>query len=319
MDFSTDDQLAQYEWQHIVAVYDGSNAILYLNGTEIDNRPLALNTQDDLLLVGTNGYRGGSLDGKFDDIRLYDRALTPGEVAILAGGRETLSATTLADALDVDHDLTITSGGLDASSQDIFVGGDWANSATFVPGGNTVTFDGADAQSISSDTFYNLTIANTHASPGDSQDVDADALTVTNTLTVSDGQFQPASGSSFNDVTITSDGIFKPDAAADITVTGDWTNSGTFTANLSNVHFQGFGGSQTITSGGDSFYDFTVDGGDYDSSLIGYWAADEGSGSTVADSIGSNTANMTGSWTGDTATEIDFDNESAISLSTGTD
>src|SRR3990167_422325 len=110
--------------------------------------------------------------------------------------------TTLAAALDVNGNLTITAGTLDISTSNyaISVAGNWSNTGTFTEKSGTVTFDGALAQTLTGETFYNLTINNTAATPSDTVDVDSSAaVTVTNTLTVTDGQFQPTTLSSFKD------------------------------------------------------------------------------------------------------------------------
>ncbi|OGZ69892.1 MAG: hypothetical protein A3F47_01110 [Candidatus Staskawiczbacteria bacterium RIFCSPHIGHO2_12_FULL_38_11] len=67
--------------------------------------------------------------------------------------------TTLGAALDLDDDITLTSGTLDVSGSNygINVAGDWSNSGTFTQGTGTVTFDGTDQSLVGSTTFYNLT------------------------------------------------------------------------------------------------------------------------------------------------------------------
>ncbi|MBI4431418.1 MAG: hypothetical protein HY587_06875 [Candidatus Omnitrophica bacterium] len=171
----------------------------------------------------------------------------------------------LQDALTVTSDLTLTAGTLDADSNgntaggdisDINVGGNWSNSGIFNERTDTVTFNGAAAQTLTGETFYNLTVANTAATPSDTVDVDSSAaVTVTNALAVNDGQFQPTTASSFKNVTIASIGILKPDASASITVSGNFTNSGTFTHNSGTVTFNG-SAAQTLT--GDTFNNLTI-------------------------------------------------------------
>lgn len=166
---------------------------------------------------------------------------------------------TLEDALDADGNLTITNGTLDANTSEnnaITLAGNWNNSGgTFVEREGTVTFNGSGAQTLTGETFYNLTINNSAGSPGDSTDVDSSAaVTVTNTLLVSDGQFRPASGSDFATVSIGANGILQPAAGANITVSGNWSNAGTFTANSGTVTFDGT--SQTLNDD-NTFYNFT--------------------------------------------------------------
>ncbi len=167
-----------------------------------------------------------------------------------SGGTWTLAAT-----LDVNANLTITTGTLAAGSNAITLAGNWSNAASFTEGTGTVTFDGTGAQTLTGETFYNLTINNTAASPDDSTDVDSSAaVTVSNTLTVTDGQFQPTTASDFSAVTISTNGILKPDSGAAITVSGAWSNSGTFTANSGTVTLDGV--TQTVT-GATTFYNLS--------------------------------------------------------------
>ena len=168
---------------------------------------------------------------------------------------------TIQDALDVDGNLVLSAGALDVKSGSDFqvnVGGNWSNTGgAFTERSGTVVFDGSGSQTVTAETFNNLTIDNSAGSPGDSTDVDAAAVTVNGTLTVTDGQFQPATSADFDGaVSIGSNGILKPDASAAITVAGDWTNTGTFTHNSGTVTFDG-SGLQTIT-GTPTFNNLTV-------------------------------------------------------------
>ena len=148
------------------------------------------------------------------------------------------------------------------SSSVITLTGNWSNSGTFNTGTGNVTFDGSGAQTLtgtltgSTGMFYDLYINNSAATPSDTVDVDANQITVTNTLTVNDGQFQPASSSDFKDVTINTNGILKPDASAAITASGNWSNSGAFTNNSGTVTFDDSAQTSTI-SGSTTFYNFT--------------------------------------------------------------
>ncbi len=85
--------LAQHEWQHIAITYDGSSSAvglrIYLNG-----RPLATDALRDHmqkkaslpsyatghLTLGQRFRDRGFKDGEFDELRTYDRALTPLEI-----------------------------------------------------------------------------------------------------------------------------------------------------------------------------------------------------------------------------------------------
>jgi len=64
---------------------------------------------------------------------------------------------TLDAALDVNNDLTITSGTLDSGGNTITLGRHWSNSGTYTHGNNSVTLDGTNQTVSGSTTFYNLT------------------------------------------------------------------------------------------------------------------------------------------------------------------
>jgi hypothetical protein len=72
-------------WYHVVGVYDGSHIVTYVNGVAgargaYSGEPyLALGP----LYIGDEGDGGTDLPGTLDEIRIYDRALSPEEVAEL--------------------------------------------------------------------------------------------------------------------------------------------------------------------------------------------------------------------------------------------
>jgi hypothetical protein len=84
--------LAPETWTHVTAVYDGAEMHLYKDGTLVGSTPKSgVVDTDPLVAVAFGDQPGGSrpFDGVLDELRLYDRALTPEEIAILlAGGGE---------------------------------------------------------------------------------------------------------------------------------------------------------------------------------------------------------------------------------------
>ncbi len=72
-------------WYNIVAVYDGTKQVVYVNnvaGAAAANSGNVRMASQNLRISGytNNTYR---LNGTMDDVRLYNRALSPGEVAEL--------------------------------------------------------------------------------------------------------------------------------------------------------------------------------------------------------------------------------------------
>lgn len=71
-------------WTLLTATWDGSNARLYRNGTEISSAT----TSGSISYSGTVFY-AGNFEGDMDDLRLYDRALSDFEIQELANGTHT--------------------------------------------------------------------------------------------------------------------------------------------------------------------------------------------------------------------------------------
>ena len=78
--------LQEGEWTHAAAVYDGSEMRLYKDGALVGStsKTGALSTSSSIdVNIGRNPDGYGEWQGAIDDVRLYDRALTPGEVSTL--------------------------------------------------------------------------------------------------------------------------------------------------------------------------------------------------------------------------------------------
>ena len=135
---------------------------------------------------GTNWYGSGTVD----DVRIYDRALSAGEIAAIAANRPASAGGgtfELQDALDVGNDLILTTGELDVSygnNYAVTVDGDWLNTiGIFAPQQGTVTLDGSTQAITGSQAYYNLTKS---VSSADTLTIDKDeTVMVLNTLTLS--------------------------------------------------------------------------------------------------------------------------------------
>ncbi len=75
-------QLPVNQWSHLVATYDGQYQRLYINGLQV-----GMQTQNGLiqqsagvLRIGGNNMWGEYFQGYIDEVRIYNRALTPAEV-----------------------------------------------------------------------------------------------------------------------------------------------------------------------------------------------------------------------------------------------
>jgi len=70
-------------WYHAACVFDGSNVVLYVDGSLKDMQSQAsILTDSNIIRIGAEIYGGTNFyfDGVIDEIRLYNRALTEGEI-----------------------------------------------------------------------------------------------------------------------------------------------------------------------------------------------------------------------------------------------
>jgi hypothetical protein len=69
-------------WQHLAATYNGATARFYVDGVEVASKPFTGNVGDsDVWRIGAYGSTpGGYFKGLVDDVRIYSRGLSAGEV-----------------------------------------------------------------------------------------------------------------------------------------------------------------------------------------------------------------------------------------------
>jgi chitodextrinase len=70
-------------WTHLTATYDGATLRLFVNGKQVSSRTVAgsLTTSLSALRIGGNAVWDEWFDGAIDEVRVYRRALSAGEVA----------------------------------------------------------------------------------------------------------------------------------------------------------------------------------------------------------------------------------------------
>ena len=137
------------------------------------------------------------------------------------------------------NNITINSGATITISvgTPLYVSGNLTNNGTFASSGGTVFFDGSSAQSLTgtgTTTFNNITINGTGGLTLGA------SITVNNTLTISSSSSSLSAGSNT------------------LTIVGNFTNNGTFTAGTSTVVFNG-SSAQTL-NGTATFNNLTVSG-----------------------------------------------------------
>jgi hypothetical protein len=69
-------------WSHLAATYDGETLRLYVNGTEVGTETVSglIPTSEGPLRIGGNSIWGEWFNGRIDDVRVYDVALTPAQI-----------------------------------------------------------------------------------------------------------------------------------------------------------------------------------------------------------------------------------------------
>ena len=74
------------EWHHVGLSYDGATVRLYADGVEVASGARAWNTTITVARIGRQVNEAPEFwDGRIDDVRLYNQALSQGEMAGLAG------------------------------------------------------------------------------------------------------------------------------------------------------------------------------------------------------------------------------------------
>jgi hypothetical protein len=75
-------QLPLNAWSHLTGTYDGATLRLYVNGVQVGSRAMSgpLVTSTGVVRLGGNGVWGEFFQGRIDEVRIYNRALTQGEI-----------------------------------------------------------------------------------------------------------------------------------------------------------------------------------------------------------------------------------------------
>ncbi|MCK4628369.1 MAG: right-handed parallel beta-helix repeat-containing protein, partial [Sedimentisphaerales bacterium] len=88
-------------WYHITLTWNGTNYVVYVNGTPRANGTYtglaSLNTFADIGNTGNPDWRDESFNGLIDDVRIYNRVLSAGEVSTLCSANHPPTAATGTD------------------------------------------------------------------------------------------------------------------------------------------------------------------------------------------------------------------------------
>jgi hypothetical protein len=76
------DPLPSNQWSHLALTYDGSNATLYVNGTEVGQEPLTGQLNDDGgdLHIGGHAFFSEYFEGRIDEVRIYNIVQTGAQI-----------------------------------------------------------------------------------------------------------------------------------------------------------------------------------------------------------------------------------------------
>ena len=104
-------------WQHLAATYDGSTVRLFVDGAQVAQQATSgpITTSDGALRLGGSPLTSAFFAGTLDDVRVYNRALTPAEIVAdlttpVEGGDTGNARPTAVIAVDCDG-LTCTFDG----------------------------------------------------------------------------------------------------------------------------------------------------------------------------------------------------------------
>ena len=302
-------------WHHGAVVHFGVDDYnMYVDGVLENNGQMTTAVVKNG--IGYIGIGGGTeyFNGSIDEVRIYNRALSAGEVALLAQGGQPGTAAgeyLLADALDVNGDLIITGGTLDTGGKNITVAGSLFNYGGVFEHDNagSVTLDGAgtgsEIQGGSNYTFFNLVVNNAAGTWSALSDIyvdnsilisageldvhaSIDAVEFAGTLAV--GESGTFTGGSTK--LVTHKGDLETTTSATYTATSGFTritadtdfSASTFTAGSGTVIFSASDTDNDITSNGENLNDVFLGDG-----LVGYWKLDDTTttnGAAVVDSSG---------------------------------
>lgn len=153
--------LSPGQWNHLAVVRNGTSVTFYKNGVQLGSpQTLANNSAlDGVVSIGSYGDTTLALDGRLDEVRIYTRALSASEVAVLYGSGavkftassvELTRGTSLANGL-VAHwtfdgpDVTTTIRDRSGNGHNAyFIGGATSSAKTIGKLGQALNFDGVD-------------------------------------------------------------------------------------------------------------------------------------------------------------------------------
>jgi hypothetical protein len=109
-------EIAFQSWNHVVITYDGALVSAYLNGTYIGNSNKTLNTLDNLVRIGGRSNNTAYLDGKIDDVGIWNRALTQVEISSLYNSQSLCQSLSFSNLNNMPSNRGLISSTTDGSN-----------------------------------------------------------------------------------------------------------------------------------------------------------------------------------------------------------
>jgi hypothetical protein len=122
------------EWHHIAATFNNGQAVIYIDGQLNNTKTLSvtsiMNDAQPLTIGGYWEYCTPSfydrLNGRIDDVRIYNRALTPTEITLLYDVKNAYGPNPYDGATDVNLNATLSWWpGVSAATHDVYLGIDY--------------------------------------------------------------------------------------------------------------------------------------------------------------------------------------------------
>jgi len=246
-------------WVSIVGFKDSTNGSeIYVNN--IDRTSGCTSTADVVYAHGTsfnigrhgNGSANYDFNGEIDDVRVYSRVWSTGEISDYHNGNHpAISDYTLSGDLDVSNNLSVRTGKLDVSADNrsISVGNNYVNVANFDGRAGTLTMTATDSGNfVQSDPAFNTLEVN---GASGAWALNKQRLDTNGNLTITNGTLDVSASSCHNS------------AACAVTIGNNYSNSGIFTARTGTVTFDATDTGNTLSgtlNGSSAFYNLTFNG-----------------------------------------------------------
>ncbi|MEK7500082.1 MAG: LamG domain-containing protein [Patescibacteria group bacterium] len=81
-------------WYHVAVTWDGTTNRIYINGSPDGTNTGDSNSLGSIYQIGHSNVLGGFFNGRLDDVRIYNRALSATEITALAAGTHTTATWT---------------------------------------------------------------------------------------------------------------------------------------------------------------------------------------------------------------------------------